>query len=100
MTSRPSGSSESCVCLDHRTRPGRRTRPDRRTRSGRPERSGLYVEQKVKKTKYVNVKAGFCCLYLLYAAIALAATPVTYIFGDSLTNVGNNNFLQYSLSQI
>ncbi|KOM47056.1 hypothetical protein LR48_Vigan07g076000 [Vigna angularis] len=33
------------------------------------------------------------------AAIALAAAPVTYIFGDSLTDVGNNNFLQYSLAK-
>ncbi|KAK7300684.1 hypothetical protein RJT34_11532 [Clitoria ternatea] len=33
------------------------------------------------------------------ATIALAAQPVTYIFGDSLTDVGNNNFLQYSLAK-
>ncbi|KAK7321494.1 hypothetical protein VNO77_32202 [Canavalia gladiata] len=33
------------------------------------------------------------------AAIALAAQPVTYIFGDSLTDVGNNNFLQYSITK-
>jgi len=33
------------------------------------------------------------------AAIVLGAVPVTYIFGDSLTDVGNNNFLQYSLAK-
>ncbi|KAJ1391146.1 SGNH hydrolase superfamily [Sesbania bispinosa] len=33
------------------------------------------------------------------AEIVLAAQPVTYIFGDSLTDVGNNNFLQYSLAK-
>lgn len=38
------------------------------------------------------------CIFSL-AAIALAAQPVTYIFGDSLTDVGNNNFLQYSLAK-
>ncbi|XP_061374661.1 GDSL esterase/lipase At5g37690 [Gastrolobium bilobum] len=38
------------------------------------------------------------CIFLL-AAIALAAEPVTYVFGDSLTDVGNNNFLQYSLAK-
>ncbi|XP_057441997.1 GDSL esterase/lipase At5g37690 isoform X2 [Lotus japonicus] len=38
------------------------------------------------------------CVFSL-AAIALAAKPVTYIFGDSLTDVGNNNFLQYSLAK-
>ncbi|KAG5064276.1 hypothetical protein AAZX31_02G229600 [Glycine max] len=38
------------------------------------------------------------CIFSL-ASIALAALPVTYIFGDSLTDVGNNNFLQYSLAK-
>ncbi|KAG4955156.1 hypothetical protein JHK87_040750 [Glycine soja] len=38
------------------------------------------------------------CIFSL-AAIALATLPVTYIFGDSLTDVGNNNFLQYSLAK-
>ncbi|XP_050226784.1 GDSL esterase/lipase At5g37690 [Mercurialis annua] len=28
-----------------------------------------------------------------------AASTVTYVFGDSLTEVGNNNFLQYSLAR-
>ncbi|KAJ7964475.1 GDSL esterase/lipase family [Quillaja saponaria] len=28
-----------------------------------------------------------------------AALPVTYVFGDSLTEVGNNNYLQYSLAK-
>ncbi|XP_030506852.2 GDSL esterase/lipase At5g37690 [Cannabis sativa] len=32
-------------------------------------------------------------------SMALAATPVTFVFGDSLTEVGNNNFLQYSLAK-
>ncbi|XP_062104864.1 GDSL esterase/lipase At5g37690 [Humulus lupulus] len=32
--------------------------------------------------------------------VALAATPpITFVFGDSLTEVGNNNFLQYSLAK-
>lgn len=30
---------------------------------------------------------------------AFAAPLVTYIFGDSLTEVGNNNYLQYSLAK-
>lgn len=33
------------------------------------------------------------------ATTALAAKPVTYIFGDSLTELGNNNYLQYSLAK-
>ncbi|XP_027941502.1 GDSL esterase/lipase At5g37690 isoform X1 [Vigna unguiculata] len=41
----------------------------------------------------------FAACIISMAAIALAATPVTYIFGDSLTDVGNNNFLQYSLAK-
>lgn len=31
--------------------------------------------------------------------ITLGSQLVTYIFGDSLTDVGNNNFLQYSLAK-
>jgi len=38
------------------------------------------------------------CIFSL-GEIALAAKIVTYIFGDSLTDVGNNNFLQYSLAK-
>ncbi|KEH28240.1 GDSL-like lipase/acylhydrolase [Medicago truncatula] len=38
------------------------------------------------------------CIFSL-GEIALAAKLVTYIFGDSLTDVGNNNFLQYSLAK-
>jgi len=36
-----------------------------------------------------------------YATAQPASTSslVTYIFGDSLTEVGNNNFLQYSLAR-
>ncbi|XP_050368606.1 GDSL esterase/lipase At5g37690 [Argentina anserina] len=30
---------------------------------------------------------------------ASAASPATFVFGDSLTEVGNNNFLQYSLAK-
>ncbi|PSS16124.1 GDSL esterase/lipase [Actinidia chinensis var. chinensis] len=33
------------------------------------------------------------------AAAALSASLLTFIFGDSLTEVGNNNFLQYSLAK-
>ena len=33
------------------------------------------------------------------ATAALSASLVTFIFGDSLTEVGNNNFLQYSLAK-
>lgn len=44
---------------------------------------------------------------LAFAALILAATsstasaalPVTFVFGDSLTEVGNNNYLQYSLAK-
>ncbi|XP_021895942.1 GDSL esterase/lipase At5g37690 isoform X2 [Carica papaya] len=32
-------------------------------------------------------------------ALASAASIVTYVFGDSLTEVGNNNYLQYSLAR-
>lgn len=31
--------------------------------------------------------------------MASAAALVTFVFGDSLTEVGNNNFLQYSLAK-
>lgn len=31
--------------------------------------------------------------------IVSAAGPVTFVFGDSLTEVGNNNYLQYSLAK-
>ncbi|KAK9950795.1 hypothetical protein M0R45_006264 [Rubus argutus] len=33
------------------------------------------------------------------AMAASAASPVTFVFGDSLTEVGNNNYLQYSLAK-
>ncbi|CAL5189869.1 unnamed protein product [Lathyrus oleraceus] len=39
-----------------------------------------------------------CCIFSL-AEIAFADKLVTYIFGDSLTDVGNNNYLQYSLAK-
>ncbi|KAJ4973667.1 hypothetical protein NE237_006841 [Protea cynaroides] len=32
-------------------------------------------------------------------SIASAAAPVTFVFGDSLTDVGNNNYFQYSLAK-
>lgn len=32
-------------------------------------------------------------------ASAAAALPVTFVFGDSLTEVGNNNYMQYSLAK-
>ncbi|XP_058108248.1 GDSL esterase/lipase At5g37690 [Magnolia sinica] len=31
--------------------------------------------------------------------VAMAATPITFVFGDSLTDVGNNKYLQYSLAR-
>ena len=31
--------------------------------------------------------------------MASAAPPITFVFGDSLTEVGNNNYLQYSLAK-
>ncbi|XP_059452029.1 GDSL esterase/lipase At5g37690 isoform X1 [Corylus avellana] len=33
------------------------------------------------------------------ASMASAASPVTFVFGDSLTEVGNNNYMQYSLAK-
>ncbi|KAL6228307.1 hypothetical protein ACLB2K_002258 [Fragaria x ananassa] len=33
------------------------------------------------------------------AMAASSASPTTFVFGDSLTDVGNNNFLQYSLAK-
>jgi len=33
------------------------------------------------------------------ASMASAALPVTFVFGDSLTEVGNNNYMQYSLAK-
>ncbi|KAA8547706.1 hypothetical protein F0562_004135 [Nyssa sinensis] len=33
------------------------------------------------------------------ASVASSASLVTFIFGDSLTEVGNNNFMQYSLAK-
>lgn len=39
-------------------------------------------------------------LFLLASMAAEAASsPVTFVFGDSLTDVGNNNYLQYSLAR-
>lgn len=37
----------------------------------------------------------------IFAATAASAAsrPVTFVFGDSLTEVGNNNYLQYSLAK-
>ncbi|KAL6001414.1 hypothetical protein ACLOJK_007148 [Asimina triloba] len=42
-----------------------------------------------------------CCLVRIVRAAAATATaaPVTYVFGDSLTDIGNNKFLQYSLAR-
>lgn len=62
---------------------------------------------------YSNVK-GYMALLLRLALVSLvtlglikvsvsASTPteelVTFVFGDSLTEVGNNNYLQYSLAK-
>ncbi|XP_041005418.1 GDSL esterase/lipase At5g37690 isoform X2 [Juglans microcarpa x Juglans regia] len=42
----------------------------------------------------------FAALVLAAASSAAsAAAPVTFVFGDSLTEVGNNNYLQYSLAK-
>nr|XP_023877021.1 GDSL esterase/lipase At5g37690 [Quercus suber]POE80346.1 gdsl esterase/lipase [Quercus suber] len=38
-------------------------------------------------------------IFAATASMASAASPVTFIFGDSLTEVGNNNYLQYSLAK-
>ncbi|XP_050270031.1 GDSL esterase/lipase At5g37690 [Quercus robur] len=38
-------------------------------------------------------------IFAATASMASAASPVTFIFGDSLTEVGNNNYLQYSLAR-
>ncbi|CAL9009382.1 unnamed protein product [Prunus brigantina] len=39
-------------------------------------------------------------IFTTMAAVASsAASPVTFVFGDSLTEVGNNNYLQYSLAK-
>lgn len=45
---------------------------------------------------------GFAALIIFMAVatpMAAAALPVTYVFGDSLTEVGNNNYMQYSLAK-
>ncbi|XP_077236056.1 SGNH hydrolase-type esterase superfamily protein [Tasmannia lanceolata] len=33
------------------------------------------------------------------ATIVMANSPITFVFGDSLTDVGNNNYLQYALAK-
>ncbi|KAF8389969.1 hypothetical protein HHK36_024489 [Tetracentron sinense] len=38
-------------------------------------------------------------IVMAIVVMASAASPVTFVFGDSLTEVGNNNFLQYSLAK-
>ncbi|KAK8933676.1 GDSL esterase/lipase [Platanthera zijinensis] len=38
-------------------------------------------------------------LAVLYAAVSARGELVTFVFGDSLTDVGNNNFLPYSLAK-
>jgi len=57
------------------------------------------LSRRLKKTNMSMSRLVFAACIISMAAIALAATPVTYIFGDSLTDVGNNNFLQYSLAK-
>ncbi|KAF5750004.1 GDSL esterase/lipase [Tripterygium wilfordii] len=51
---------------------------------------GILIRQLVFATTVVMAVA---------AAPSSAASLVTFIFGDSLTEVGNNNFLQYSLAR-
>ncbi|KAE9606104.1 putative triacylglycerol lipase [Lupinus albus] len=41
----------------------------------------------------------FAIFFLSLASMASSAQVVTYTFGDSLTDVGNNNFLQFSLAK-
>jgi hypothetical protein len=41
----------------------------------------------------------FATLILAAATSMASAALVTFIFGDSLTEVGNNNYLQYSLAR-
>ncbi|RDX85250.1 GDSL esterase/lipase, partial [Mucuna pruriens] len=53
----------------------------------------------VERTKMSMTRLVFAASIFSLASISLAALPVTYIFGDSLTDVGNNNFLQYSLAK-
>ncbi|XP_028800514.1 GDSL esterase/lipase At5g37690 [Neltuma alba] len=44
--------------------------------------------------------AGLCLAVLVLSSSSMAmADTVTYVFGDSLTDVGNNNYLQYSLAK-
>lgn len=38
-------------------------------------------------------------MMMMMGGMASAGAPVTYVFGDSLTDVGNNNYLQYSLAK-
>ncbi|XP_042509871.1 GDSL esterase/lipase At5g37690 [Macadamia integrifolia] len=46
-------------------------------------------------------KHGTLVFVTLTAIVSMtsATTPVTFVFGDSLTDVGNNNYLQYSLAK-
>ncbi|KAK7276234.1 hypothetical protein RIF29_17371 [Crotalaria pallida] len=41
----------------------------------------------------------FATFFFSLASMVSSAQLVTYVFGDSLTDVGNNNFLQYSLAK-
>lgn len=50
--------------------------------------------------KMATQRLAFAALiFAATASMASAASPVTFIFGDSLTEVGNNNYLQYSLAK-
>ncbi|KAG9445011.1 hypothetical protein H6P81_016351 [Aristolochia fimbriata] len=40
-----------------------------------------------------------CVMVASVLAVVGAESPVTFVFGDSLTDVGNNNHLQYSLAK-
>ncbi|KAI6691463.1 hypothetical protein NL676_028291 [Syzygium grande] len=48
-----------------------------------------------------RMKLAFIAYFAVAAVMAMVASalPVTFIFGDSLTEVGNNNHLQYSLAR-
>lgn len=55
------------------------------------------------KIKIMAILALELTILIIVGIVALVSSEssdlVTYIFGDSLTEVGNNNFLQYSLAK-
>ncbi|CAM8916884.1 unnamed protein product [Rhodiola kirilowii] len=47
----------------------------------------------------LGLAVGIVLGILVAMVMAAAPKPITFVFGDSLTEVGNNNFLQYSLAK-